>query len=139
MVNYIFEKFITIASRLPYSRSLEDEADEVGLMLAAKVYQISLEKERQKISFQILFALQACYDIRESINFWQAIHKSEVIPEFISTHPSSAKRAEKLTEKLPWALDIRLQCNCPPLPQNKILHVVRFSENSRKKVSILDI
>jgi len=36
-VNYIFEKFITLAARLPYSRRLEEEADAVGLMLAAKV------------------------------------------------------------------------------------------------------
>ncbi|CAF1331589.1 unnamed protein product [Adineta steineri] len=36
-VNFIFENFITFTSRLPYSRYLEEEADEVGLMLAAKV------------------------------------------------------------------------------------------------------
>jgi Zn-dependent protease with chaperone function len=36
-VNFIFENFITFTSRLPYSRRLEEEADEVGLLLAAKV------------------------------------------------------------------------------------------------------
>jgi Zn-dependent protease with chaperone function len=36
-VNFIFENFITFTSRLPYSRHLEEEADEVGLQLAAKV------------------------------------------------------------------------------------------------------
>ncbi len=36
-VNYIFDKFIKLAARLPYSRRLEEEADGVGLMLAAKV------------------------------------------------------------------------------------------------------
>jgi hypothetical protein len=36
-VNYIFDKFIKLAARLPYSRGLEEEADGVGLMLAAKV------------------------------------------------------------------------------------------------------
>ncbi|CAF4170114.1 unnamed protein product, partial [Rotaria magnacalcarata] len=36
-VTYLFEQFLTFTNRLPYSRTLEDEADEVGLMLAAKV------------------------------------------------------------------------------------------------------
>jgi Zn-dependent protease with chaperone function len=36
-VNYVFEKFITFTYRLPYSRYLEEEADEIGLLLAAKV------------------------------------------------------------------------------------------------------
>jgi len=36
-VNFIFENFMTFTSRLPYSRKLEQEADEIGLLLAAKV------------------------------------------------------------------------------------------------------
>ena len=39
-VNFIFENFITFTSRLPYSRHLEEEADEIGLLLAAKVSRI---------------------------------------------------------------------------------------------------
>ncbi len=45
-MNYIFEKFITLAARLPYSRRLEEEADTIGLMLAAK-----LNEEYLKNSF----------------------------------------------------------------------------------------
>jgi Zn-dependent protease with chaperone function len=36
-VNFIFENFITFTSRLPYSRRLEEEADDVGLLLVTKV------------------------------------------------------------------------------------------------------
>ncbi len=43
-VNFIFENFITFTSRLPYSRRLEEEADEVGLLLAAKVIKKYLKK-----------------------------------------------------------------------------------------------
>jgi len=114
-VNFIFENFITFTSRLPYSRRLEEEADEIGLMLAAK----------------------ACYDVRESVNFWQTVSKTErntEIPEFMSTHPANAKRAESLNEKLPWALDIRRQCNCFPLPENKPLGALNLSTNPNEKI-----
>ena len=35
--NYIYDKFIKFATVLPHSRRLEEEADQVGLMLVAKV------------------------------------------------------------------------------------------------------
>lgn len=60
--------------------------------------------------------------------------KKEEIPEFISTHPSNAKRAENLNEILPWALDIRRQCNCAPLPVNKSLGALNVSKNPNEKV-----
>lgn len=114
-VNFIFENFMTFTSRLPYSRSLEEEADVVGLLLAAK----------------------ACYDVRESVNFWQTVqlHEDQTeIPEFLSTHPSNATRAEHLKEKLPWALDIRQQCKCYPLPANKPLGALDFSKHPEEKI-----
>ncbi|CAF3637418.1 unnamed protein product [Rotaria sordida] len=116
VVNYIFENFITFTSRLPYSRLLEEEADEVGLMLAAK----------------------ACFDVREAVALWRVVHEAEMnaaLPEFISTHPASAKRAETLNEKLPWALDIRRQCHCSPLPENKPpVSKLNISNNPNEKV-----
>ena len=77
--------------------------------------------------------------MRESVHFWetaQLSEKQEEIPEFISTHPSNAKRAENLNEILPWALDIRRQCNCYPLPVNKSLGELNLPKNSNEKVSI---
>lgn len=63
IVNYVFEKFITLTSRLPYSRRLEQEADEVGLMLAAKVHPVVAKKEDMDSSF--ILGLLWCARIRE--------------------------------------------------------------------------
>ncbi len=69
---------------LPYSRSHEIEADEVGQTLMAK----------------------AGYDPSESIHFWgrfATIAKSNT-PSLLSTHPSSQDRANNMKERLPASL-----------------------------------
>lgn len=83
----------------PYSRTLEAEADKVGLQFAAK----------------------ACVDVRASSVFWQLMELVETIkgepklPEWLSTHPSHENRAEHLDRLIPEALKIRERCNCPSL------------------------
>ncbi|KAM6077478.1 metalloendopeptidase OMA1, mitochondrial isoform 1-T7 [Theristicus caerulescens] len=83
----------------PYSRTLEAEADKVGLQFAAK----------------------ACVDVRASTVFWQQMELAEAIqgqpklPEWLSTHPSHENRAEHLDRLIPEALKIRESCNCPSL------------------------
>ncbi|XP_074764167.1 metalloendopeptidase OMA1, mitochondrial isoform X1 [Athene noctua] len=83
----------------PYSRTLEAEADKVGLQFAAK----------------------ACVDVRASSVFWQQMELAENIqgqpklPEWLSTHPSHENRAEHLDRLIPEALKIRESCNCPSL------------------------
>ncbi|MEE6495030.1 hypothetical protein FKM82_001933 [Ascaphus truei] len=83
----------------PYSRTLEAEADRVGLQLAAK----------------------ACVDVRASSVFWQQMEVSETmegyprIPEWLSTHPSHENRAEHLDRLMPEAIKLRERCNCPAL------------------------
>ncbi|XP_061860093.1 metalloendopeptidase OMA1, mitochondrial isoform X1 [Colius striatus] len=83
----------------PYSRTLEAEADKVGLQFAAK----------------------ACVDVRASSVFWQQMELAETIegqpklPEWLSTHPSHENRAEHLDRLIPEALKIRESCNCPTL------------------------
>uniref|UniRef100_A0A8B9TPD5 Metalloendopeptidase OMA1, mitochondrial n=1 Tax=Anas platyrhynchos TaxID=8839 RepID=A0A8B9TPD5_ANAPL len=83
----------------PYSRTLEAEADKVGLQFAAK----------------------ACVDVRASSVFWQQMELAEAIqgqpklPEWLSTHPSHENRAEHLDRLIPEALKIRERCNCPSL------------------------
>ncbi|XP_025924807.1 metalloendopeptidase OMA1, mitochondrial isoform X3 [Apteryx rowi] len=69
----------------PYSRTLEAEADKVGLQFAAK----------------------ACVDVRASSVFWQQMELAETIqgqpklPEWLSTHPSHENRAEHLDRLIP--------------------------------------
>ncbi|XP_019387061.1 PREDICTED: metalloendopeptidase OMA1, mitochondrial isoform X3 [Crocodylus porosus] len=83
----------------PYSRTLEAEADRVGLQLAAK----------------------ACVDVRASSVFWQQMELAESIqgqpklPEWLSTHPSHENRAEHLDRLIPEALKLRESCKCPTL------------------------
>lgn len=71
---------------LPYSRKHELEADEIGVMLMAK----------------------AGYDPTEAPEFWErfsaAKEGSETPMEFLSTHPSDARRSAALREKLPEAM-----------------------------------
>lgn len=67
---------------LPFSRSHETEADELGLELMAK----------------------AGFDPREAVNFWHRFSLADggkSPPEFLSTHPNSANRREYLRSLLP--------------------------------------
>ncbi len=77
---------VTVGIMLPYSRSHELEADEIGLILMA----------------------QAGYDPREAVRFWERFSQAGggAPPEFLSTHPNSSKRAEKLRAMLPRAMEV---------------------------------
>ncbi|XP_008829247.1 metalloendopeptidase OMA1, mitochondrial [Nannospalax galili] len=112
----------------PYSRTLEVEADEIGLQLAAK----------------------ACVDIRASSVFWQQmefaerLHGYPKLPEWLSTHPSHGHRAEHLDRLIPQALKIREICNCPPLsgPDPRLLfklttkHILEESEKEELNITV---
>jgi predicted Zn-dependent protease len=71
---------------LPYSRLHESEADEIGLIYAAK----------------------AGYDPRAAIPFWQRMEAQKQFspPEFLSTHPSDNTRMRKLNALMPRAVQI---------------------------------
>ncbi|XP_026881795.2 metalloendopeptidase OMA1, mitochondrial isoform X2 [Electrophorus electricus] len=71
----------------PYSRSLEVEADQVALRLAAK--QMELADQLSGVP---------------------------VAPEWLSTHPSYRSRISNLDRLMPEALEIRASCKCPALP-----------------------
>lgn len=63
---------------LPYSRSQEYEADEIGIHLMKK----------------------AGYNINEAINFWKNMKKLKGAsqPEFLSTHPNDDNRIKRISE-----------------------------------------
>lgn len=70
---------------LPYARKQEYEADELGL----------------------IFMAMAGYDPRVAIPFWTRMAQSSQggkIPEFLSTHPTDAKRIGNMEKILPEAL-----------------------------------
>ncbi|MFG6108954.1 M48 family metallopeptidase [Stenotrophomonas nematodicola] len=73
---------------LPYARSHETQADEVGLMLAAA----------------------ACFDPREAIPLWERMGQSsggQAPPEFSSTHPNPGTRIQNLQALMPKAMEYR--------------------------------
>ena len=66
----------------PFGRKQESEADYLGL----------------------IFSSLAGYDIRESIKIWERMkesNKGQETPEWMSTHPSSARRIESLKKWIP--------------------------------------
>ena len=73
---------------LPYARTHETQADEVGLMLAAA----------------------ACYDPNEAIGLWEQMSASsggQAPPEFSSTHPNPGTRIQTLQSLMPKAMEYR--------------------------------
>lgn len=70
---------------LPYSRSHESEADELGLY----------------------FMSMAGYDPREAPAFWERMmaNGSSGVPEFLSTHPEPQNRINRLNQIMPKALE----------------------------------
>ena len=68
---------------LPFSRTQEYEADRIGLILMA----------------------QAGYDPRAAVVFWEnMLGKGSSLPEYFSTHPSTANRIEEIKRHLPEAM-----------------------------------
>ena len=66
----------------PFGRKQETEADYLGL----------------------IFSSLAGYDIRESVKIWERMkeaNKGQEVPEWMSTHPSSARRIESLQNWIP--------------------------------------
>ena len=74
----------TVAIKLPNSRAAENEADQIGIELAAK----------------------AGYDPRAAVTLWQKMAKAggSGPPEFLSTHPSDATRQDRLSALAPRML-----------------------------------
>ncbi|WP_041795125.1 M48 family metallopeptidase [Pararhodospirillum photometricum] len=82
----LLEQAATLGVILPYSRTHESEADEMGLYYMAR----------------------AGYDPREAVKLWEnmAAQGSAGVPEFLSTHPSEGNRIQKLQSVMPKALDL---------------------------------
>jgi metalloendopeptidase OMA1, mitochondrial len=76
----------TVGVALPHSRRAESEADEIG----------------------ILYAARAGYDPRAAIGFWERMSAESAgraaPPEFLSTHPSDETRIARLRELMPQAM-----------------------------------
>ncbi|KAI1454522.1 hypothetical protein F4805DRAFT_321001 [Annulohypoxylon moriforme] len=76
----------------PMGRMQEREADYIGLMMMA----------------------EACYDPREALGFWKRMERAQQgePPEWLSTHPSSFNRIQKIGEWVPKALEKMQESDC---------------------------
>lgn len=84
-----------LAFELPGSRAQESEADHIGLLIMA----------------------QSCFDPTAAARLWEAMEIAEKaqgvsVPQFISTHPSSHNRLEKIHNWLPDAELQRENSDC---------------------------
>lgn len=93
IAHFLMSKLTDLTIDLPYSRTLETEADLVGVQMAAK----------------------ACFDVREAVAFWQKMglnqkmqmaHAGMEMPmpdhiDYLSTHPGHETRAEYLNSLIP--------------------------------------
>lgn len=110
---WVQEKLTQLMFNRPFSRKLETEADQVGMMLAAK----------------------ACADVRAGPVFWQQMEIRDQLsgepsfPEWLSTHPSHRNRVSQLDRLVPQALELRENCVCPALPPTDPRHT--FSKSVR--------
>jgi len=77
----VFNVGTTVGVLLPFSRTQESEADQLGLV----------------------FMAMAGYDPNEAVTFWErmAAGKSGAPPEFLSTHPSDETRIANLKKLIP--------------------------------------
>lgn len=81
-----------LAFSLPGSRSQEREADYIGLLMMA----------------------ESCYDPEAAVGLWARMEKEEegAPPQFMSTHPSSHDRQEKIRDWMPEAETKRENSGC---------------------------
>ncbi len=83
-----------LAIQMPNSRSAESEADHIGMELAAK----------------------SGYDPSAAITLWDKMGKAggKSVPQFLSTHPSSATRMRELSKLLPEMMPYYQEAKEPP-------------------------
>ncbi|XP_069184319.1 metalloendopeptidase OMA1, mitochondrial isoform X2 [Procambarus clarkii] len=112
VTHWFLNKVTQILLHLPYSRTLEKEADSVGLQLAAK----------------------ACYDVREASAFWGRMSVMDKLRKergetgvnhaWLSTHPSHNNRQEMIDSQMSEAIILRHACQCPQLKSRDPRHSI---------------
>lgn len=95
-----------LALELPNSRTQEEEADHIGLLMMA----------------------ESCYDPNAAVGLWKRMHDAEkgAPPQFLSTHPSSLGRMERIKGWLPQAMEKYNNAQCGTLGG--------YAEDFRRKI-----
>ncbi|KAG7164353.1 Metalloendopeptidase OMA1-like 1 [Homarus americanus] len=98
VTHWFLNQVVQVLLQLPYSRSLENEADCVGLRLAAKMSVMDKLREARG-------------EVGEE-------------PAWLSTHPSHSDRQEMLDYQMSEALMLREACQCPRLTKSDPRHSI---------------
>jgi predicted Zn-dependent protease len=99
---------VEMVAELPYSRLLENEADAIGLEIAAA----------------------ACYDSTHASEFWKRhalAHEVEdknvkKVNEYLSTHPLSSNRSEIIANRTHEMQQLSEDCGCGSKLKKKLLY-----------------
>ena len=102
---------VEMVAELPYSRLLENEADAIGLEIAAA----------------------ACYDSTHASEFWDRhalAHEDEnknvkKVNEYLSTHPLSSNRSETIASRTHEMRQLSEDCGCGSNLKKKILYSIQ--------------
>ncbi|KAK9457031.1 peptidase family M48-domain-containing protein [Dipodascopsis uninucleata] len=92
---YLVNTVVDLLLEMPSSRSMESEADYIGLIMMS----------------------EACFDPEEAVRFWGRMEKASRFEpfQFMSTHPSNVTRINQIKEWMPQALRAREMASCHEL------------------------
>ena len=89
-----------LSKNIPYKRVYEDEADRIAMQLMTR----------------------ACFDVRKAKRFWekrchlQVNNDKPIDDQFIGVHQGfGVDRVKEVESLIPPFIELRKQCNCPPL------------------------
>ena len=105
-----------LALQLPNSRTQEEEADHIGLLMMA----------------------ESCYDPHAAVDLWKRMHAAEkgAPPQFLSTHPSSLGRMERIKGWLPQAMEKYENAQCGTIGGYADDFKQRIGQPSARKVAV---
>lgn len=98
---------VATAERSNTTRAVINTAYGLGGQLALLNYSRNQELEADRLG--LVFMAMAGYDPRESVGFWQRMAQAkqggQAPPEFLSTHPSDARRINSIGKLIPEAME----------------------------------
>ena len=132
VIAFLFQRMqssaVELALELPHSRMHEEEADEVGIMLAARacfdprraphVWEL-FEEEKKSAKLAEKEAARKTGE-RGRVNEDSAIDRA--CQRWLTTHPLHADRVANLTALIPEAMDEWTQGNCGEIKEAYLVH-----------------
>jgi len=95
---------VATSGKSAMAQTVVNQAYGIGGQLAVLKYSRSNESEADKLG--LIFMAMAGYNPSEAVSFWERMANGKIssTPEFLSTHPSDARRIANIQSLLPEAL-----------------------------------